>query len=82
MTIHKALPPRDDWQFIHQEKKEKELTNIVNCKDATIKGQQDYIKKSKERLITMVSNSTVKISTEKQQEIKNQMGKETTVWIF
>ena len=40
----------------------RELVGIGNCVDASIQGFEDYIKKSKQRLITVASNN---IRTEK-----------------
>ena len=37
--------------------KEKDSFRIKNCVDVSIQGNEDYIKKSKERLITVASNT-------------------------
>ena len=57
MTMHKALHLRDDVDRLYVSRKEsgKWLSRIEDCVDAST--LEDYIKKSKKRLITTVSNS-------------------------
>ena len=59
MTIHKALHPRDDIDRLYMAKKGgKGLASIENFVEAL----QEYVKKSKERLITAANNSRDNIS--------------------
>ena len=57
---HKALHPRDDIDRIYVSRKEGErgLTSIEDNVGVLIQQLEDKIKKSKERLITVASNSS------------------------
>ena len=59
MTMHKALDPRDDIDRLCVSRKEggKGLSSIEDCIDTPIRRFRDYIKKNKERLITVTRNS-------------------------
>ena len=65
MTMHRASYPRDDIYRIYVSRKEggKGLANIEDSVDASIRGVEDYIKKSKERLMTVASKTTDHIRT-------------------
>ena len=65
------------WHRLTVSRKERGggLTNIVDCIDASLQGPKNYIKKSKERLITVASNSLSNIRTVKQQKLENRNGK-------
>ena len=60
MTIHKALPPRDDVDRLYVSRKEGErgLANIEDSVDAWIQRLEDYIEKHERGLITAIRNST------------------------
>ena len=62
MMKHKALRSRDDGDRLYQEKKEEEgFVGIEDIVDTSIRGFKDYIKKSKERLISASRNSNKNI---------------------
>ena len=63
--------PRD---YVSRIEGESGFANIEDCVDAWIQGLKEYIKKSKERLITAESNSNIE-QTEKQQKLGNGNGK-------
>ena len=67
MNMHKALHPRDDIDRLFVSRKEggRGLTSIKDCIDASIQGLKDYIKKSKERLITVATSSIDNIRANK-----------------
>ena len=82
MTMHKALQPIDDRGRLFEPKKEegRELTSMRDCVDALIRRIEDYIKKSKETVITVTRNNTGKIMINNDEE--REMGRKTTVWVF
>ena len=57
MTMLKVLHSRDDTLLRKEERRG--LGSIVVCVDAIIQGFKKYTKNSKERLITVASNSNV-----------------------
>ena len=59
ITIHKTSLPRDDIEKLYVSRKVGSIT--VGGVDASIRGLEGYIKRTKERLITAVSNSNDKI---------------------
>ena len=63
--MHKALHPRDYIDRLYDSSKEggRELTSTEDYINASIQGLEEYIKKSKERLIRLVGNSTDNIRT-------------------
>ena len=65
MTMHKALRPRDDIERLYVSRKEggRRYASIQDSVDVSIRELDDYIKKSKERLIKTTSNSTDNIGT-------------------
>ena len=50
MTMHKALNPKNilDRQYVTRKEGGRGLASIEDCVDASIRGLEDYIKKSKE----------------------------------
>ena len=58
--MHKALHPRDDTDRLHESRKEggREHASIEDSVDASIRRLEDYIRKSKERLIPATRNNT------------------------
>ena len=56
ITIHKALHPSDDIELYMSRKWGRRFTCIEVCLDASIQEHKDYIKKSKEKLITTANN--------------------------
>ena len=60
MTMYKVLHSRDDIARLYMSRKEwaRGLANIENKVDTSIRRLEDYIKKSKERLITATRNDT------------------------
>ena len=58
--IHKALHPINDINRLYVSRKEggRGLISIEDSMDASIQRVEDYIKKSKERLITETRKST------------------------
>ena len=64
-----------------QEKEKEE--NFLILKIIWMYQYEDYIKKSKERLTTVASNSSDNIRTNRTTtKTKKHMGRKTTVWIF
>ena len=61
--MHKALHPIDDIDYVSRKKEGRGLCRIENWMDGSIQGLKDYIKKNKERLITVASNSNDNIRT-------------------
>ena len=60
MTMHKAVHPRGNIERLYMSKKEtrNRFSSIEDFVNASIRRLDDYTKKSKERLITVISNST------------------------
>ena len=60
MTMHKVLHPRDDGDRLNVLRNEggRGLSNIADSIDTSIRRLEDYIKISKERLITVTRNNT------------------------
>ena len=67
VTTHKALRSKDDVEKLYMSKEESGLACIEDCADAAIQILEDYIKKSKERLITAANHSIGNIRTEQQE---------------
>ena len=63
MVMHEALHSRDIDRLYVSRKEGRRIASIEDCVDAAIQGFADYIKKSKERLITAVSNNCDNIRT-------------------
>ena len=61
MTMHEALHLRDDKDRLYGPRKgeRRELAGIEENVDTAIRGLENFIKKSKERLITAASNWAV-----------------------
>ena len=58
MTMHKALYPRDDKDWLYVKKKDKRgLTHIEDIIDASIQGPKKYTKNSKEKLIAATTTA-------------------------
>ena len=74
MTMNKALHLRYKIDRLHVSRKGggRRLASIEESVDPSMRGLKDYIKKSKERLITAVNNSTENIRTEKTTKTKKQ----------
>ena len=64
MIMHKALHPKDDIDklYVSRKKEGGGFGSTEDCVDATIQCFEEYIKKSKERLITAVINSNVNVN--------------------
>ena len=60
MIMHKALRQRDVIDRLHVSRKEgkRGLASTEDYVEASIRGIKEYIKKSKEKLITTTSSST------------------------
>ena len=58
--MHKALHPKDDTDRLHvsRKKRRRELASIEDSVDATIQGLEAHVKKSQEKLIKTVNDST------------------------
>ena len=69
MTMQKALHPRDgtDGLYVSRKEGEWELARIEDSVDASTQGLEDYIKKSKETLITATESSISYIKINQQQ---------------
>ena len=52
MTMKKVLNTRDDIERVYASRKGRRLISIEDCIDVSIQAFEEYIKKSKERLIT------------------------------
>ena len=67
MTMHKALYPNDDTDRLFLSRKEgrRRFPTIEDSIDASIRGLKDYIKKRKETLITVASNSNDELRNRK-----------------
>ena len=67
MTMHKALHPKDDKnrKYVLGRGRRSGLTSIEDGVDASIQELEDYIKKSKERIITVACNSTDNIQAKR-----------------
>ena len=72
--MQKTQNQRDDIHRLYVSRKEegRGFTKIENYVNASVQGLVEYIKKSKERLITTASNSNGNIkSNRKQQKLEN-----------
>ncbi len=60
MTLHQALPPRDDVDRLYVSRKERGrgLSSIEDSVDASIQRLEDYIEKHEGGLITATRNNT------------------------
>ena len=58
MTMHKALPPRDDVDRVYVSRKERRtgLANIEDSVDASLQRLKDYMQKQEGGLITATRN--------------------------
>ena len=75
MSMHKALHPRNDEDWLYVSRKEgrrRKLASFQYSIEASIQRIEDYVKKHKGRLI--------KYNTHKKKRKKNK--KKTTVWTF
>ena len=86
LTIHKALHPGDIIDRLYASENEVGIGigSIEDYVDASIQGLEEYIKKSKERLITAANCRSSNVSTDFFKNSKNLEGElgKTTVWIF
>ena len=73
MTMKKALHPRDDLEKIYVSRNERGrgLADIEDCVDASIRQLEDYIEKSKERLITATGKVQTTSINRTKTKIKN-----------
>ena len=60
MTMHNALHPRDDvdWLYVSRKEVGRSLASIEDSVEASIQPLEDYIKKRRGRLITATRNNT------------------------
>ena len=60
MTMHKALHPRDDvdWLYVSRKEGGRRLASIKDSIDASIQWLEDYIEKHERGLITAIRNNT------------------------
>ena len=60
MTMHKALHPRDnvDWLYVSRKEGGRGLVNIEDTADASIQRLEDYIEKHEQGLITSIRKDT------------------------
>ena len=67
MTMYNALHPRDHTVKLSVSRKEggRELTSIEDCRDSSIQGLEEYIKKSIERRIKAANSSNGNRTTDK-----------------
>ena len=85
ITSHEDLHPRDELDWLYESRKEgiRGLASIEHSVGASIRKIEDYIKKSKERLITAASNSTDNIMTNRTTaKTKKEIRKKKSYWIF
>ena len=62
MTMRKPLHPKNEIDRLYMSRKRSRgLDSIKDCINTTVRGQKDFIKKRKERLIIAASNSIGKI---------------------
>ena len=80
MTMHKALHPRDNIDRLYVSRKDgrKGLASIVDSVDASIRGLEDYTKKSKERLISATRNTADNIMIIRTKTRKQKWEEKTT----
>ena len=84
MTIQKVLHSRDDIDRLYVLRKgARKLISIVDSVHESIRGLREFIKKRKEELITVASNSTENINRKRtSSKLGNKNVKKTPVWIF
>ena len=82
ISMHKALHPRDDIDRLYLSRKEggRELARNEDGVDASIWGLEDWIKKSKERLITAIKSITRITNNNNNKE--TEIERKRIVWIF
>ena len=65
MTMHKTLHPRNDSARMYMSRKEgRGLISIEECVYSSIRGFEDYIEKSEQRLIKAANNNNGNIITQ------------------
>ena len=84
MTMHKALPPRDDVDRLYVLRKEdgRGLANIKDSVDATIQWLAHYIEKHEGGLIRAIRNDTDNTIDNRMAIIREKMKRKTTQWAF
>ena len=81
MTMHSALYPRDDIDRVYVSRKGgRGLAGIEDSVNASIQELEDYIKKKKEILITVTSNSIENIRTNKTTKTRKQKREEKQLY--
>ena len=83
MTMHKALHPKDDIDRLYTERKEggRGLFNIEECVELALLGLMNYVKSSKERIISAVreSNNGVEETVKEVKKTRKKLWKERWV---
>ena len=71
-------------QYVSRKEVVRGLVNIEDCVDGSILELEEYIKKIKERSITVANNSISNISTDRKttKSRKQKKGRKITEWIF
>ena len=79
-----ALHPRDEMDrlYVSREEERRGLANIEDSVDASVWGREDYIKKTKERLITVPSNSIDSIRINRTTITKKQKWEEKQLYRY
>ena len=74
MTVHKALHVRDYIDIIYASRKEggRGVAKIQDSIHSWIRRLEDYIKKSKEKLLTVTRNNTFNAGSTEQRYPENQ----------
>ena len=82
MTLHKALPPRDDVDRLYVSRKEgrRGLISIEDSIDASIQRLEGYIEKHERRLITAIRNDSDNTIDERMTTRKQKWKKNPTLW--
>ena len=77
MTMHKALHPRDDvdWLYVSRKEGGRGLASIEDTVDASIQRLEDYIEKHKRGLITTIRNDTKNTINERMTTTRKQKWK-------
>ena len=72
MTLHKVLHPRED---LYVSRKEGRFASVKDCIDASRLGLEEYIKKSKERMVAAASKSNRSIGISEKLQLESWNGK-------
>ena len=84
MTMHKALPPRNDVDRLYVSRKKgwRGLASIKDTVDASIQRLEDYIENHERGLNTDIRNDTDSTIDDRMTTTRKQNGKKTTLWPF